>query len=232
MSNARYYIQIKDKQIPVIIRSFKNSNVFKLYFKNGILNISKPKFMRESVLKKQIKKNEDIIYTNYIQILKEQEKLENSKEKDNVYKKYKTKEMFYILGEDFEIIRNLVNSSYFNMKLDKENKQIVFNVPNDVTSESDIKSVGDKLIKQILKEETINYLNKFGSCVTSKKALHFTSRLIMLPANVIDAIIIHELCHIPQPNHSKAFYDLVISYKSDYKEIDKWLKKNSNLILF
>lgn len=53
----------------------------------------------------------------------------------------------------------------------------------------------------------------------------------MLPEDKVDAIIVHELCHIIHKNHSKEFYNLVKKYIPNYDEIDKWLKNNSNLIM-
>ena len=74
--------------------------------------------------------------------------------------------------------------------------------------------------------------SKFGSCIPKTKRMHFSSRLIMLPENVIDGIIVHELCHIIYPNHSKDFYNLVKKYIPTYPEIHKWLKKNGGIIIF
>ena len=53
----------------------------------------------------------------------------------------------------------------------------------------------------------------------------------MLPQDKIDAIIVHELCHMIHKNHSKEFYNLVKQYIPNYDEIDKWLKENGKLIL-
>ncbi len=53
----------------------------------------------------------------------------------------------------------------------------------------------------------------------------------MLPEDKVDAIIVHELCHILHNNHSKEFYELVKKYIPNYEEIDKWLKENSKAIL-
>ena len=66
----------------------------------------------------------------------------------------------------------------------------------------------------------------------SKKNVYFSSRLIMLPEDKVDAIIVHELCHMKYKNHNKQFYDLVEKYISNYKEIDKWLNKNGKNIMF
>ena len=74
--------------------------------------------------------------------------------------------------------------------------------------------------------------SKYGSCKPLTRQLYFTSRLIMLPEDVINAIIVHELCHIIYKNHSKKFYDLVKKFIPNYDEIDKWLKKNSKEINF
>lgn len=54
----------------------------------------------------------------------------------------------------------------------------------------------------------------------------------MLPEDKVDAIIVHELCHIIHPNHSKDFYDLVKKYIPNYDNIDKWLKENGRIIIF
>ena len=69
---------------------------------------------------------------------------------------------------------------------------------------------------------------RYWSC-SSKKNLNFTYRLILMPKKVIDYIIIHELAHLKQMNHSKAFWDEVKIMMPDYKKYEKWLKENSDL---
>ena len=66
----------------------------------------------------------------------------------------------------------------------------------------------------------------------SKKNVYFSSRLIMLPDDKVDAIIVHELCHMKFKYHNKDFYNLVQTYIPDYKEIDEWLKQNGKIIMF
>ena len=73
--------------------------------------------------------------------------------------------------------------------------------------------------------------SQYGSCSPSKKALHFSNRLIMLPEDKIDAIIVHELSHMTHANHSPQFYNLVQKYIPNYFEIDKWLKENVNKVM-
>ncbi len=70
---------------------------------------------------------------------------------------------------------------------------------------------------------------RFGSC-SSKGNLNFVWRLVMAPISVVDYIIVHELCHLKQMNHSKKFWDLVSSILPDYKDQEKWLKQNSHIL--
>ncbi|MCA9365610.1 M48 family metallopeptidase [Candidatus Kaiserbacteria bacterium] len=55
----------------------------------------------------------------------------------------------------------------------------------------------------------------WGSC-TSLKNLNFSYRLLFLPPHLQDYIIVHELCHLSELNHSPAFWDLVAMTMPDY----------------
>jgi len=63
----------------------------------------------------------------------------------------------------------------------------------------------------------------WGSC-TSGKNINFSWRLVMADEDVIDYVIVHELAHIIEPNHSKRFWAVVESYIPDYKECKARLK--------
>ena len=75
------------------------------------------------------------------------------------------------------------------------------------------------------------YKSKWGSC-NSKKIISYDWRIIMAPLEVIHYLIIHELCHIKYPNHSKHFWKYVEKYMINYKIQKKWLKNNSNKLIF
>ncbi|MFA6571098.1 MAG: SprT family zinc-dependent metalloprotease [Bacteroidota bacterium] len=72
-------------------------------------------------------------------------------------------------------------------------------------------------------------VRRWGSC-SSKKNLNFSWRLIMAPIEVIDYVVVHELCHFLQMNHSKKFWRLVESIIPEYKEYRKWLRVNEHLL--
>ena len=65
---------------------------------------------------------------------------------------------------------------------------------------------------------------RFGSC-SAKNSLCFSCYLAMYDAKAIDYVIVHELAHIIEKNHSKRFYAVVEKYMPDYKERIKLLKK-------
>ena len=64
---------------------------------------------------------------------------------------------------------------------------------------------------------------RFGSC-NGKNSLCFSVFLFDYPIEAIDYVIVHELCHIKQHNHSTYFWELVKKYMPDYKERQKLLK--------
>jgi len=66
---------------------------------------------------------------------------------------------------------------------------------------------------------------RWGSC-SSKDTLSFTWRLVMAPLDVIDYVVVHELCHLKEMNHSKVFWAQVETILPDYKWRRKWLKDN------
>jgi len=74
-----------------------------------------------------------------------------------------------------------------------------------------------------------NATTRWGSC-GPKDTLNFTWRLIMAPARVVDYVVMHELMHLKQKNHSHKFWAQVTQMMPDYKQDERWLKKNGHLL--
>ena len=70
---------------------------------------------------------------------------------------------------------------------------------------------------------------RWGSCSYTNH-LNFTWRLIMCPPEVVDYVVVHELCHIIHKNHSKSFWNCVEGIDTSYREHEKWLKENRRLM--
>ena len=68
-----------------------------------------------------------------------------------------------------------------------------------------------------------NQKTRWGSC-SNKKNLNFNYRIMFLPKRMADYIIIHELFHLKEMNHSKKFWNLVAEAIPDYLEIRKDLR--------
>ncbi len=74
-----------------------------------------------------------------------------------------------------------------------------------------------------------NAKTRWGSCNT-KNLIRLNWKLIMAPLSIINYVIIHELAHINQKNHSKTFWEIVQNFDPEYKQHRKWLKENGYLL--
>ena len=71
---------------------------------------------------------------------------------------------------------------------------------------------------------------RWGSCST-KRNLNFNCLLMLAEPGVIDSVVVHEVCHLREMNHSDAFYALVLGLCPDYYRYDRWLKDNGRVLL-
>jgi predicted metal-dependent hydrolase len=65
----------------------------------------------------------------------------------------------------------------------------------------------------------------WGSC-SGRGNINYNWRLIMAPIDILDYVVVHELCHLKHKNHSKEFWNLVESIFPDYSQNRKWLREN------
>lgn len=141
---------------------------------------------------------------------------------------------------------------YFELKFD-EKKKFFFDEKYFYTNFKNPEEIKKKFIKFYKKEakkyivdKTIEFSKilwlefkeiKINSAKTrwwscnSKKNINFSFRLILAPKLSIDYVIIHELAHLKEMNHSRQFWSLVDNYCRqiwiwDYKKEQKWLKEN------
>jgi predicted metal-dependent hydrolase len=70
---------------------------------------------------------------------------------------------------------------------------------------------------------------RWGSC-SRKGTLSFSWRLVMAPPEVVDYVVVHELAHLREMNHSRAFWELVGMILPGYKQRRAWLKKNGSAL--
>lgn len=75
-----------------------------------------------------------------------------------------------------------------------------------------------------------NQRTRWGSC-SSKGNLNFNCLLMLSPPEVIDSVVVHELCHRKEMNHSEKFYQEVLRVYPEYHKWNGWLKKHGKELM-
>lgn len=70
-----------------------------------------------------------------------------------------------------------------------------------------------------------NQRSRWGSC-SAKGNLNFNCLLMLAPPEVLDSVVVHELCHRLEMNHSRKFYEHVLRVFPDYYKHHAWLKEH------
>ena len=96
--------------------------------------------------------------------------------------------------------------------------------------EKKVRFFADKMGVEYGKITIRNQKTRYGSC-TAKGNLNFSCLIMLMPEEIIDYVIVHELCHIKEMNHSHRFWNEVEDILPDYKERRKWLKQNGNILI-
>ncbi len=71
--------------------------------------------------------------------------------------------------------------------------------------------------------------SRFGSC-SSKRNINIAYRLLFAPREIFRYVCVHELAHLKEMNHSKRFWSIVEVAMPEYKNCEKWLKKNGMML--
>lgn len=160
----------------------------------------------------------------------------------NKAKEYITGEMFYYLGESFPL-------EVFFEKNEREG--LVFWGNRFYLNTADATEKGIFYFVSWYKKKAREYIHqhvnffsreigvlprkikitsaekRWGSC-SADDNLSFGFRLIMAPPDIIDYVIVHELMHIKEKNHSAAFWKLIEVVMPQYKAHRRWLKENNH----
>lgn len=146
------------------------------------------------------------------------------------------KEIEHILEEK----RHWIEEHIRSMQEEKEKRS---NVPK--FSQSEIEELANKALEYIpgrvkyfapivgvdYRRITIrNQKTRWGSC-SGKGGLNFNCLLMLTPPEVIDYVVVHELCHRKEMNHSSAFWTEVEKVLPDYQSAKKWLKDNGGELM-
>lgn len=130
------------------------------------------------------------------------------------------------LSNEFKIYTNTTNVEELRLSLEKWYRAETLEI---VSKRIEYYSCNFK--DQVTQIRVKEQKRRWASC-TGKNAILFNWRISMARADVIDYIVVHEMCHMDHRNHSKYFWERVLQIMPDYKEKHEWLKKNgTNLYL-
>ena len=208
-------ITLNNQTFNVFITRKNNKNMYLRVKKDGIY-ISCNYFVTNSMIKSFIIKNEDDIIRMY----------------ETVQRKEKKNEEFYYLGNSYDVV--VLNTI---SKIEFVGNQVF--VKNKTYLNTFLKNECERIFNERVKicynlfEEDIPYpkvmigkmKRKWGYCNKRQELIKLNSELIKYSIDEIDYVIIHELCHFLEFNHSKNFWKYVKKYKPNYKENTKVLKE-------
>ena len=209
-------IEINGKLYNVYITRKNNKNMYLRVKEDGIYitcNYLTPKSLIKS-----------FIESNISSIVKMDNHVQKKKEKE---------ESFYYLGNKYDVV--VLNTI---SKIEFIGDQVF--VKNKTYLKTFLKNECERVFNDRVKvcynlfEEDIPYpkvmigkmRRKWGYCNKRARLIKLNSELIKYGINEIDYVIIHELCHFLEFNHSKNFWKYVTKYKPDYKEAKKVLKED------
>jgi len=154
---------------------------------------------------------------------------------------------FLFLGKKHQL--NFIDRDIKRCKVDFDGLRWEVHIPLDLGEEGRQKAVREKVTqwyraqaKEILGGRVFHFgrvLGKepkgivvktqkrmWGCCNYNTQVIYLNWQIILSPLKVIDYVVVHELCHLFEPNHSKRFWNKVAKVLPDYKERRRWLKIN------
>ena len=185
---------------------------------------------------------EEIIKDRTVWIRK---KLEKSKLIISKPKKYINGEVFSYLGHDYKLkilpgIKSHVkiNDGFIEVSSSKRfQKDSVKNVLVEWYKDKAIEVLVEKTNKfaEIIGVQpnaiTVRYYkSRWGQCSSIGK-ISYNWRIMIAPDHIVDYVVVHELCHLLELNHSKNYWNHVLSNYPDYKECHNWLKANGHTLI-
>lgn len=221
----------------------KKKNITIRISKNGDVVVTSPIYVDDKYIYNLVEGKSNWI----IEKLKEIEKIKNEQRKIE----YKNGGKIEYLGKKFIIDISEDNVDKISINLRDEN--LVIKLPKykgNIITEEYLKTVIETFLKEqakvILKERVELLSGKYnlipnrvvnkeqktiwGSC-SNKGNINLNWRLVIMPIDVIDYVVVHELCHLKHHNHSNRFWNLVKDIIPDYEDKKRWLKENGGRIM-
>ena len=244
METERLVIEDREFQINVYNESRNNSRAS--IGKKGI-NIRVPRFLNREerfgeILKlkkwaiETIRKNPDIF-----------------DQKQTKFREYENGEVFNVGVDSYQVFIKFSDKQGSSVRIN--NNKIFLDISSNLSDDEKKESIS-ALISRVIAKNKFSYiktkvdeLNKkyfnfaykkiflkhnksnWGSC-SCKGNINLSTRLLFATEDILEYVIVHELAHLKEHNHSENFWNLVKSAVPDHKERSKWLRKNGKEFIF
>ena len=233
----------ENQKVNLTFRRSKRARNIRLQIDNeGQFTLVAPRLMPKFVIKSFLVKHNSWIQKQWVKI----EKQKKLRPKFN----YQNGDTFYYFGEKVDLIVNPSDKKRPTIKI--RDDQMLITLHRSISKTDGVVAV-KKAIESFYRkkaEEVIhdrlqffnehyqfkynrvtlrNQKTRWGSC-SHLKNLNFNWRLIMAPIEVIDYMVVHELCHLKEMNHSKRYWNLVAVTIPNHKTVRKWLRENHYLL--
>ena len=237
---VKYYIENYGNRIYYTLHKTKRKTIGIIVDKNGEVKVHAPFCVSEKQVCEAVKKKADWIIKKVNEVTERNLNVE--------CRQFVSGEKFLYLGKEYtlEIVEKDLSKSEV---LILEDTMAVY-ISKGLYAESRKQAIKEALIKwyrqrfaEIVKERIEKYSlqlkvapckvvikdqkTRWGSC-SKKGNINLNWRLVMAPIDIIDYVVVHELCHLKFMNHSKDFWNLVKSILPNYTEGREWLKVNGN----
>ncbi|MFC7680152.1 M48 family metallopeptidase [Paenibacillus sp. GCM10028914] len=182
---------------------------------SGLVTVKAPTHTADDIVLSVVRQQGDVI-------LKQLKAIEAARS-NSMVREYEEEGKFLHLGKYYKLHELIETSGRTKEELQHDLKKFYFASCKKVIGER-IK-IYQKQLKVTPKSFVIEESQtKWGSC-NSAKHLTFNYRLAMAPIEVIDYVVIHELCHLLHMNHDRSFWRRVGSVMKDYKAKEAFLAK-------
>jgi hypothetical protein len=226
---------------PIAVKRTNRRKTISVRVKSGSVQVSSPKHLSDQAITEFLSERSAWI---------EKQLLICSKRPQATAKKFISGENFTFLGEDYSLefvegdcigvsikenrFALSINSTVPDKKLKPHIKELISNWYMDRANEH----LNEKtkrfaaLLSVAPKSVTVkNYKARWGSCSVNGD-ISYNWKLVFAPHHIIDYVVVHELCHIKEHNHSPKFWAWVESIIPDHKKRRKWLRENGGVMEF
>ena len=231
-------VKLENRDLQYTLKRSSRKTISIAIEKNGCVKVASPYGVSEYYLNR-------LLQQKARWILKKLEDVQTKWIETRKKKVFEDGQYFYYLGKQYEL-KIISDNQIKKPDVTITGENIVIEIPYD----PDEAKIGDVLklwyINQfkLLVRQKIEYYSKiigvhpqkiavreqktrWGSCST-KGNINLNWKLIMAPPEIVDYVIVHELCHMRAMNHSKEFWKLVESYCPGYKKCRTWLKASGD----